>query len=86
MVSLGLVKVNKTNVLHALYIFLPPPYVEDMVVPQGSNLVCTSDRDHKVRVSNLPTSVSVMGGANEIQSFCYGGVYGAVWASILTRL
>ena len=46
--------------------------ITDMTVPRGSNLVCTSDRDHKVRVSNLPTTVSLMEGANEIQSFCHG--------------
>ena len=46
--------------------------ITDMVVPLGSNLVCTADRDHKVRVSRLPTTASVIDGSHEIQSFCYG--------------
>ena len=46
--------------------------ITDACVLPGTNLVCTSDRDHKVRVSVLPTTAPLAEGSHEIQSFCHG--------------
>ena len=46
--------------------------ITDACVLPGTNLVCTSDRDHKVRVSILPKTAPLAEGSHEIQSFCHG--------------
>ena len=46
--------------------------VTDLTCPRGSNLLVTADRDHKLRASNLPTSVPLIHGSWDIQSFLFG--------------
>ena len=46
--------------------------ITDVCLPLGSRYICTADRDHRIRVSYLPRTVSLMGGSHEIQSFCFG--------------
>ena len=46
--------------------------VTDLVCPRGSNLLVTADRDHKLRASNLPTTVPLIHGSWDIQSFLFG--------------
>ena len=46
--------------------------VTDLTCPRGSNLLVTADRDHKLRASNLPTTVPLIHGSWDIQSFLFG--------------